>query len=524
MAKLVRPKLLFPLSIVLAWIFDFLFWGKMVGVSFPIFTMLVLALGFWFGLQAGLKPARRALWLLLPILFLASVSAFRSEPLTLFASRVGVLMLMGLLALSFLGGQWPQYGFADYVVKLPSFIPLGLTLPRETGKANKGKPKRGWLGALAPVGRGLLFALPLLWFLTLLLSSADPYFADWLGNLLGVFDKLPEYLLRGSIILGLAYILAGAYLYSLNRSQGQELLGEKKPLIAPFIGFGEAATMLASVNVLFLAFVVVQFRYFFGGLSNIVQGPSGYTFAQYARRGFAELVVVAVVSLGFFILLSALSRRQPGGQQRGFSGLGIGLFVLVAVILISAFERLLLLEEAYGFSRLRTYPHVFMIWLGALLLAVVLLEAFGRQRAFALATFVAVLGFTVTLPLLNVDAFISGINIQRAAQGGQLDAAYLAALSDDVVPNMISAYQTAITQGNQPLAQQMLTALACHFEGGLQPAVADHWQSWNWSHQAAAETWNSLREELGLSQVAPPAPGSVMIGGQEVDCPVSTGD
>jgi hypothetical protein len=44
--------------------------------------------------------------------------------------------------------------------------------------------------------------------------------------------------------------------------------------------------VLSSVVVLFSAFVIIQFQYFFGGAANI--SIEGYTYAEYARRGFGE--------------------------------------------------------------------------------------------------------------------------------------------------------------------------------------------------------------------------------------------
>src|SRR3972149_6202977 len=419
MAKPVRPAALLPICLLLAWLFDFLFWGKAVGVSFSVFVLLLIGGGLWLAQRSGLKPARESWWLILLIVLLSLVSVFRAEPFTLFTSRLLTVVLLGLLALTLLGGRWVRYGFADHIVKLLALIPRGFGLLRNTG-VKKGAPKDKpsiWRG-LAPVARGLLLVMPLLLFLSLLLSSADPYFADWLSDLFFNFEKAPEYVLRGLVIIGLAYCLGAAYLYALGRRQDTSLLADGKPLLAPFLGFGEAATMLTSVDLLFAIFVAVQFRYFFGGLANIVDSPTGLTYAEYARRGFFELIVVAITALIFFVLLSSLTGRKKGSQQTWVSGLGIGLFVLGAVILVSAFQRLLLLEQVYGFTRLRTYPHVFMVWLGILLLAVVILEYLGRQRIFALAVLLAVTGFTLSLALLNVDSFIARVNLQRQTLAG----------------------------------------------------------------------------------------------------------
>ena len=139
----------------------------------------------------------------------------------------------------------------------------------------------------------------------------------------------------------------------------------------PFLGFTEATVVLGAVNLLFISFVFIQFQYFFGGQTNI--SVEGYTYAEYARKGFGELVAVAFFSLLLFLRLSAVVKRENVIQRWTLSGLGLLLVALVGVMLYSAFQRLVLYEAAYGFTRLRAYTHVFMIWLGVLLAILVVL-------------------------------------------------------------------------------------------------------------------------------------------------------
>jgi hypothetical protein len=135
--------------------------------------------------------------------------------------------------------------------------------------------------------------------------------------------------------------------------------------------------------------------------------------------------------------MGAIVKRQGGAQRWVFSGLGIGMVALVGVMLYSAFQRLVLYEAAYGFSRLRTYTHVFMAWLALLLVVLVVLEVLRRERLFALAAVLAAMGFAASLSILNVDGFIARQNIARAAEGEGFDVAYLASLSTDSVPSLV---------------------------------------------------------------------------------------
>ncbi len=524
MAKLVRPKFLLPVCFALAWGFDYLFWGKQWGVSIPVFTLLVVSVGFMLARRQRLQPAPASLWLLLPLLFFASVSAFQLEPFTLLVSRALVLLLSALLASTFLGGRWLDYSFTDFVAKLVGLVPNGLGLLRATNSADRAaKEKPFSIRSLAPIFRGLLFAVPILWFLSTLLSSADPYFSTWLTELSQFLkiDNLTEYLFRAFYIVVFTYVIAAVYLVALIKSRKEELIGEKKPWLPPFVGFGEVATVLTSVNLLFSAFVFVQIKYFFGGVANIANNPSGLTFAVYARRGFAELVFVAVTSLFLFIALSTVSKRQKERQQKWFSGLGIWLFGLVAVILVSAYQRLLLYESAYGFSRLRTYSHAFMIWLGLLLLAVVILEALGRQRTFAIAALLAWLGFAASLSLMNVDGFIARANIHRARLGYEFDIRYVASLSEDTVPVLLDEYNQLDLAAEPDLAGLVAAAMACHAALHQNYSVNLPWQSWNWSRSQARQIWIEMSQSGGFptASLDPETQAlSVRIGSQQYPC------
>ena len=309
-------------------------------------------------------------------------------------------------------------------------------------------------------------------------------------------EKLPEYIFRGVYILIGAYALAGIILHAAHKSQNEKLIGMEKPLVPQFLGFTEAAVVLGAVVMLFAIFVVIQFRYFFGGQTNI--GVQGYTFSEYARRGFGELVAVAFFSLLLFLGLSAIVKRQNQRQRWAFSGLGIGMVALVGVMLVSAFQRLLLYEAAYGFSRLRMYTHIFMIWLGVLLAAVMLLEILRRERLFSLAALLASIGFALTLVLINVDGSIVRQNVARAPQGKGLDIPYLTSLSTDAVPALAAEYESSALPG---LTRDAVGAvLVCRLHVISTSRVVD-WRSFTLSAWWADRAMDRLQSRLASYQV-----------------------
>jgi hypothetical protein len=217
------------------------------------------------------------------------------------------------------------------------------------------------------------------------------------------------------------------------------------------------------VNLVFALFVAIQFTYLFGGASNIT--AAGYTYAEYARRGFGELVAVGVISLGLILALGTCVRREARRHRLWFNGLSGLLVAQMGVILASALQRLLLYEGAYGFTQLRTYTHVAILWMAGLFLAFLVLLLAERLPRFALAAAVAALGFTASLNLMNVDGFIVQRNAARLAHTGEIDLDYLLQLSEDAVPALVDLARAAPAEVQQTLNPELACWLA---QSGMQ--------------------------------------------------------
>ncbi len=178
-------------------------------------------------------------------------------------------------------------------------------------------------------------------------------------------------------------------------------------------------------------------------------------------------------------------------------------------MLVAAFQRLGLYEAAYGFSRLRTYTHVFMLWLGLLLVAVVVLEVLHRERRIGLAMVVALLGFVVSLSLLNVDAFIVNQNVQREIRGltdkafaqgrADLDAQYFLDLSEDAIPPLVSAFHSKSLPAS--VKEKVGAALACKRYERKQDTRIVPWQSFHFSRLNADQGFRTVDKELDAYQI-----------------------
>jgi hypothetical protein len=498
----VLPRILLA-GLFSAWLVDFLFWGHSMGVSLVVWMVLTLAAGFAAAYLEQTRPAR-ATWILagLAVLF-AAVPLVRREPFTNLTAFAGAFGLLLLLAATFRGGFWPRFRLWDYFIALLETLvgaiarPFSLRRPAAAGEgetAGEAAPAvapasfgQVW-GRLRPYLLGLVLALPVVLIFAGLLGSADPIFAERWGNLFNIFniEKLPEYIFRGIYILVLAFLFTGVLLHALFplKAAGPDV---NQAVVKPFLGFTETMIILGAVVLLFAAFLSIQFQYLFGGQANIT--ATSYTYAEYARRGFNELVGVAVLSLGLYLMLDAVARRSNPRQERIFRAATTLLLGLVLVILGSALMRLMLYQQAYGFTRLRLQTLIFIPWLGALLLAAIVLILFNVKGRMGLALFVMAAGFTATVAILNMDGTIVRANLERARAGEKLDGQYLVGLSTDAVPAMVSGYLA----GNLPdsAQQQLGAALACRAALQAQTESSSErdtdWRAFNFSQANAVQ-------------------------------------
>ena len=491
-----HPAQLLILALILGWAIDFLFWKHTAGINFAIFMLLCLLGGLYWLFSNGLKPDRKSLWLLIPFLFFAVVTFLRQEPLTIFLAFTFTLLSVGLFGSSYIGGRWYQYGLLHYLYKffllisdmfaaLASYIPK---VQRIEANPQSGKSEFPVWGLL----RGLLFAFPIVICFGSLLAAGDLVFKEKLNDFLNLGD-LSENIFRGILILFYAYILAGMLIHAALKSKDESLVGEDKPVLRSFLGFAESTVILGSVSVLFLAFVVVQFQYFFGGETNI--GVEGYTYSQYARRGFNELVTVAFFSLVLILGLSSISRRDSESQKRIYSSLSVALAVLVVVILVSAYQRISLGIDWHGFSRLRLYPRVFLVWLGFLFVTVVVLEIVREERYFAFAAILASVGFAASLTWVNVDAATVRHNVPRTLHGKNLNVAHLASLSSDAVPAL--AHEFYSESYPQNVHEGIGAALTCYLDNdsNYEKTMSD-WRSFNLSRWRAHNALQNAEKYL----------------------------
>jgi hypothetical protein len=402
-------------------------------------------------------------------------------------------------------------------------LPLAGRAIQEVRRQNAGSQQM-----LRRVTVGLFIALPLLCVFTILFSSADLIFGGYVQGILDNF-RFGNLFGHAVLTLTLGWVISGGLTYALTRRgpwpwvfddstqpNGEPLddasataaraetggaLDGAASRLRGWLGMVESSIVLFSIDALFAIFVAIQFAALFGGERFL--RSQGLTYSDYARRGFFELLAVSLITLALIVTLDFVTTRRSRGEHTLFvvgGGLMIGLTV---AILASAYERMQLYEEAYGFTELRVYPHIFMIWLAVLLVYFLVFLALDRQRLFAIGTLVACIGFVATMDVLNPDALIVRQNVARYQQGESLDVAYLGTLSEDAVPYLVPLlYQ----QGSE-IGAQVGPWLRTHLDRLDARQATASWASYNFSINHAYRLLDANRALIEQFEPASPRYG-----------------
>jgi hypothetical protein len=305
--------------------------------------------------------------------------------------------------------------------------------------------------------------------------AADSQFESIIGSLpLWVKNINPDMIIRLIVILiyslvffGFMQVLYNKYIL-VAHPETEKTLFQLDGIIS--------LTVLVLLNAVYILFTVVQFKYFFSGS---LQGD--FTYAQYARRGFFELLFVTLINLTVTVVVVTFVKQVTHSLKR-FSHIMLTILILSSgVILSSAFLRLLMYEEAYGFTFTRVLVHSFMIFL-VIIFAYTLVKIWLERVSLFHFYFITSLIFYTIVNIVDLDRVVVEQNLTRYEQTGKIDLQYLNQLSNTGVLGLIKLYE------KNPNIEGLKNIL----QDRKREALSDDqpWQSFNLKRQQA---YNELK-------------------------------
>jgi len=426
-------------------------------------TFLIAAFGLlWVG-----RPVRLQSRILVAIAAVfAAWLCLRASPWLLWPDLIAAFLLLGAAASVAVRGSIYDLGAIEGLARSTHGM---IQLLAGTGfVARPILQSRGRVSSAIPFARGVLIAVPIAALLAGLLASADPVFASFFNLNVDLGQLLLDvfFVAVGSFVAaGLLRLVASA---PLDRVDG--------PVWR--LGATEALVVLAILDAVFVAFALAQVLAASGAAAETLRA-AGVTYSDYARSGFFQLLWVSGITLALLIFFSRISSFKERSTRLAFLVLAECAIALTLMIVVVAFLRLSLYEEAYGFTMLRLYSHVFAVWTGVvfLLLAADFIGLWSHRRWFIGATATTAAVVLLGLNIANPEAIVVGLNTNHAQITHKIDGAYFAELSSDATPALLASRAELA-----PDLRNQVTNAACAGPRDYSPPIA----AYNWADAMAA--------------------------------------
>lgn len=441
-----RPadKMLLAGAFILGILFVWLFYGKYPGISIPLFVIAFYGLLLMYTHPVLTRETKFGWFLSIPILMISlTYFLFGNEQLMLlnFLALPILILLQTVLITGVNSYKWHSpaiiidliFGvvFRCVVHVIKPFKLVAVLLHR---KSNQDGEKSVGTRILI----GLLISVPLVIILLALLSSADMVFGRLVDKVPDFFDRinLGDFIGKSFVAL-IIFFISFSYIWSIGHGEKYpeglpDSTTSKTPEQKRRLDNVTVITIMIAVDAVYLIFVIIQFTYLFtkAGL------PEGFTFAEYARNGFFELILVSLLNIGLLACTLTFTKKGSAGTDIALNVLNSIMIGCTFIMLFSAHYRMTMYENAYGFTFLRVMTQAFMVFLFVLFVITLARVWIDRLQLLKPYIVTAVVAFTV-INYINVDTVIARNNIARYYNTNVIDLEYFWSLSSDSIGELV---------------------------------------------------------------------------------------
>ena len=201
------------LALILGILTDYLFYQKLIGVSFFVFNLVVIIFSLILIKRCSIKINKIQIFILISIILFSAGVFLRSSSFLTFFNFWGSIYLLFFFFSLFLNKNILDFSFLKYLISPLFFFSKSF---RRAGKfiekCKNAIPENKKIVSKESrsVVKGFVIAAPFLIILCWLLSSADLVFQAYVGKIFN-FNFNFEIILRALIILIVSYIFLGVF-------------------------------------------------------------------------------------------------------------------------------------------------------------------------------------------------------------------------------------------------------------------------------------------------------------------------
>ena len=283
-----------------------------------------------------------------------------------------LIYLSGAYCVKMVGEAKNTYGSYFYLLEVwrsEVAVPFkNLFLPLRSMKTLRKNGGRKLSSKTLGIVGGILLAIPVIIIVVPLLIDGDAAFgsvAQALTEKIGkLFENFFDGISSGLLVNAFLALFVAPYIYSVmfcfrhnvtDEKRGEKNENYKNLRVIPsnvFAGF------LGAISFVYVVYLLSQLAYFFSAFTGKLPDGSIITVASYARRGFFEMVAVAVINLGIIGVTVLFSKRNESQLSRMIKGFDLFLSVFTIIIVSTSISKILLYIAEYGLTHKRIYVFI----------------------------------------------------------------------------------------------------------------------------------------------------------------------
>ncbi|MDF2558519.1 MAG: hypothetical protein K0R71_2347 [Bacillales bacterium] len=420
---------LLVVSVLLGFIFTICFSDPSIfpNLSLLVFTIFtVVFVPYIFRKFHCLQNSKGLIWAI-PMLFLATCNLIFSINAFTYLNCLAELGLLAIYSNALLSNKPLFSGFTVFFKRtfstlLPDKIGVGMFLLFNIIKTNSEQGHSTKVNHFKKILIGVVLSLPFLIIITTLLFNGDLVFRELINHSFsGFFDyfkgfDLGKFYFRTIVFFISTFYIMG-YLYHSKVNKKEYTSREMKTGIDRTISI----TFLTMLNALFLVFCVIQFTYLF--TDGVLTLPADFTYAEYARKGFFELLFVSCIN--FAVVIAFLNFMKRMDNKSLVKKMLFALCVFTGLLISSSFYRMFMYVDSYGFTILRVAVLTFLI-MECILIAMATISIFKENLQLFKSSFYVSLCFYLLVNILASEPTVTWLNIERFHQTGKFSNQYFA--------------------------------------------------------------------------------------------------
>lgn len=447
-------------SILYGILYVFCMFKNDAGITYPIFVAGTIGYTIFVLGKLDMKLKKESRFYIISMLLLGISTFCTDDWRIIFFNKTGVFLLTICMVLGLIYDT-TQWNLEKYLGSIIRVCALAL------GEVNKpfsdfawycknklGQKHSKYLYLLIGVG----ITIPLFVIIFMLLTSADAVFRDMASQLLADIN------MGDFVIMAFMFIFATMASYCLvanaSKKEIKEEISDRRKW-EPLIGIPVASVL----SLLYLVFSGIQIVYLFIGN---MQLPEGYTYAEYAREGFFQLLAVSIINL--VIVLIGLYYFKPSKVLKAIlTIMSLCTFIMIA----SSAMRMVIYIQYYYLTFLR----ILVLWgLAVLTLIFVGVIAYIAKESFPLFRY-SLIVFTclyIGLSFSHPDYWIAKVNLESTKEtrcdffkgAAYDDYRFLGELSADAAPVMVKwiaeeGFNTNVYFGNDTTLENYMMTNGC---------------------------------------------------------------